>query len=198
MNFLAHAYLSGQNEEILIGNFIADHVKGKQFLQYSEGIAKGIQLHRRIDAFTDQHPIVKKSKARLQTSHRHYAGVVVDIFYDHFLAANWTKYHQENLSIYSQKVHQTISKYQEILPQKSSYFFQYMLKNQIFEIYAQIDGIHKVLTGMSKRTPFESGMEHASRNLIDFYQDFHAEFEEFFPLLINDTKLNTLEDLGSL
>lgn len=185
MNFLAHAYLSGEEEEILIGNFIADHVKGKQFLQYSEGIAKGILLHRQIDDFTDQHEIVKQSKARLRDKHRHYAGVVVDIFYDHFLAANWSSFHHEDLLSYSQQIYQIISKYQTLLPQKSLYFFQYMLKNQIFEAYTHIEGIHKVLTGMSRRTPFSSGMERASESLLMYYEEFQEEFYTFFPLLID-------------
>ncbi|SFF25873.1 acyl carrier protein phosphodiesterase [Thermoflexibacter ruber] len=185
MNFLAHAYLSGEEEEILIGNFIADHVKGKQFLQYSESIAKGILLHRQIDDFTDQHEIVKQSKARLRDKHRHYAGVIVDIFYDHFLAANWSSFHHEDLSSYSQQIHQIIFKYQTLLPQKSLYFFQYMLKNQIFEAYTRIEGIHKVLTGMSHRTPFSSGMEIASESLLMYYEEFKEEFYTFFPLLID-------------
>ncbi|GAB4189352.1 MAG: acyl carrier protein phosphodiesterase [Thermoflexibacter sp.] len=185
MNFLAHAYLSGHEEEILIGNFIADHVKGKQFLQYSEGIAKGILLHRLIDDFTDQHEIVKQSKARLRDKHRHYAGVIVDIFYDHFLAASWSSFHHEDLSLYSQRVHQIIYKHQNLLPPKSLYFFQYMLKNRVFEAYTRIEGIHKVLTGMSHRTPFSSGMERASESLLMYYEEFKEEFYTFFPLLVD-------------
>jgi len=185
MNFLAHAYLSGEDEEILIGNFIADHVKGKQFLQYSEGIAKGIVLHRLIDDFTDQHKIVKQSKARLRDKHRHYASVIVDIFYDHFLATNWSDFHHQDLPTYSQTIHQIISKYEFLFPEKSLHFFQYMLHNQIFDTYTRVEGIHKVLTRMSHRTPFSSGMENASESLLTYYQEFQEEFYAFFPLLID-------------
>jgi acyl carrier protein phosphodiesterase len=184
MNFLAHLYLSGEEEEVMIGNFIADNVKGKQFSQYSEGVAKGIWLHRQIDTFTDQHEIVRQSKARLQEKYRHYAGVIVDIFYDHFLAVNWEKYHSVDLQTYGKKVHQIIETHHAILPQKSAYFFQYMLLHNIFDGYAKIEGIQRVLTGMSRRTSFVSGMETSTQSLVTHYQDFKAEFEAFFPILI--------------
>ena len=92
MNFLAHIYLSGDNEELKIGNFIADSVKGKQYLEYPPGIIDGIVLHRAIDTFTDTHPIVSRSVERLFERYGHYSRVIVDILYDHFLAANWKDY----------------------------------------------------------------------------------------------------------
>src|SRR5450432_1821563 len=92
MNFLAHLYLSGDNPQVMIGNFIGDFVKGKNLTErFDTDVAKGIALHREIDWFTDTHIVVKQSKDRLRPKYRHYAGVIVDIFYDHFLAKNWDK-----------------------------------------------------------------------------------------------------------
>ena len=92
MNFLAHIYLSGDDPNIQLGNFIGDFVKGRNLVeQFGHEIAKGIELHRAIDEFTDKHPIVKLSKVRLREKYRHYAPVIVDIFYDHYLAKNWEK-----------------------------------------------------------------------------------------------------------
>lgn len=185
MNFLAHLYLSGNEEELMIGNFIADHVKGKQAMSYSDGIIKGIQLHRQIDTYTDQHPTVLQSKIRLREKYRHYAGVIVDIFYDHFLAVYWQHYSPLTLSQYSTKVYEVIQKYHPILPEKSAMFFQYVQKYDIFEAYSQIEGIHRVLTGMSRRTPFQSGMENASEDLLAHYTLFEQEFKLFFPQLVD-------------
>ena len=84
MNYLAHIYLSNEEEEITLGNFIADGVKGKKYIQFPSGIQQGILLHRAIDSFTDTHPIVRKSTKRLHKKYGHYSGVIVDILYDHF------------------------------------------------------------------------------------------------------------------
>ncbi len=92
MNFLAHLYLSKKNKNILIGNFIADAVKGKKHNLYSKEVQAGILLHREIDNYTDNHPIVRKSKRRLNKRYGHYNGVIIDILYDHFLAKNWNNY----------------------------------------------------------------------------------------------------------
>ncbi len=99
MNFLAHLYLSPDNTEIIIGNFIADHIVGNKFQQYSDAIQKGIMLHREIDTYTDAHAIVRRSKRRLNERYRHYNGVIIDIFYDHFLAVNWNTYSNIPLNI---------------------------------------------------------------------------------------------------
>ena len=98
MNFLAHIYLSGEDEGITIGNFIADGIKGKKYLSYPASIQKGILLHRGIDSFTDSHPTVRQSTARLHENYGHYSGVIVDILYDHFLAKNWEEYHEQDLA----------------------------------------------------------------------------------------------------
>ena len=89
MNFLSHLYLAGDSEELIIGNFIADAVKGSAFNQFSPGIQKGIVLHRKIDTFTDSHPVVELSKQRLRERYKKYASVIIDIYYDHYLAKNW-------------------------------------------------------------------------------------------------------------
>ncbi|MEQ8424061.1 MAG: DUF479 domain-containing protein, partial [Cyclobacteriaceae bacterium] len=90
MNFLAHIYLSGDNAQLMIGNFIGDFVKGKNLsARYNPDVVLGIELHRAIDEYTDSHDVVQKSKVRLRPKYRHYSGVIVDMFYDHFLAKNW-------------------------------------------------------------------------------------------------------------
>ena len=92
MNFLAHIYLSGNNDLVTIGNFIADGIRGKKYLEFPIDIQTGILLHRQIDTFTDAHKTVRESTKRLHKNYSHYSGVIVDILYDHFLAKNWASY----------------------------------------------------------------------------------------------------------
>jgi len=181
MNFLAHLHLSGNDPNILVGNFIGDFVKGKKVENYEPGIVKGILLHRAIDYFTDTHEIVAKSKDRLRDKYRHYSGVIIDIFYDHILASNWSQYHSESLEKFAEDVYKLVLSYEEILPKKVLYMLPYMMKNNWLVSYASIDGISSVLYGMSKRTKYHSRMEEATKELEEDYDLYKKEFEEFYP-----------------
>jgi acyl carrier protein phosphodiesterase len=101
MNFLAHIYLSGNDNLLKIGNFMADSIRGNHYLDYPDSLRKGILLHRHIDTFTDSHPIYRKSKHRLHSKYGHYSGVIMDIVYDHFLSKNWSVYSNEKLEDYA-------------------------------------------------------------------------------------------------
>ena len=183
MNYLAHIFLSGDEQDLMVGNFIADAVKGKQIDEYEEGIQQGIKLHRAIDTFTDSHAITKQSKQRLYDKYRHYAGVIVDIYYDHFLAQNWATYHASHLQEYTVEVYGILEDYNSILPDRIKYMLQYMVPQNWLLNYAHFEGIERVLTGMSNRTKFDSGMEYAINELKEHYSLFEQEFEAFFPLL---------------
>ncbi|HEX8516956.1 MAG TPA: ACP phosphodiesterase [Bacteroidia bacterium] len=183
MNFLSHLYLSGDSEGLLIGNYIADSVKGSDYKNYPEEIRKGILLHRKIDTYTDCHPVVEESKQRLRPRYRKYAGVITDVYYDHFLASNWEEYSSETLWDYTQRIYAIIQKNHSILPEKSVHFTQYMLRYNILEAYSRLQGIEQVLTGMSQRTKFQSNMEHAAHELKEHYTLFEDEFKRFFPEL---------------
>ncbi|WP_196886732.1 ACP phosphodiesterase [Aureivirga sp. CE67] len=179
MNYLAHTFLSFNNENICIGNFIADAVKGKQYLDFEEEIQLGILLHRAIDEFTDANPIFKRSKKRLDEKYRHYAGVIIDIFYDHFLAKNWESYSSIKLNDYSQRVYDLLEKNKEILPEKAQQFLVYLKREDMLFNYQNVDSIEKVLIGMSKRTKHDSLMEEAIQDLKDNYSSFENDFHEF-------------------
>ncbi len=184
MNFLAHLYLSGDDHKIMVGNFIGDFVKGRNALkQFEPRIIKGIELHRAIDEFTDSHPIVTVSKNRLRPKYRHYSGVIVDVFYDHFLARNWNTYHVDLLPDFANKAYEIIQSFDPILPIEVKYMMPYMIKGNWLVNYSQTEGIHRALSGMSRRTPYESKMEEATVNLELHYQEFEKEFKSFFPEL---------------
>ena len=184
MNFLAHSFLSGNSSEVMVGNFIADFVKGKKYLQYPDGIKKGILLHREIDHFTDQHELVRQSKDKLRSRYRHYSGVIVDIFYDHFLAAGWDQYSELSLLPFTQQLYHHVGSYETILPAKVQYILPHMRKNNWLLSYATIAGVQRTLTGMSMRTKYQSNMENAVGELEASYEQFRQEFHQFFPQAI--------------
>lgn len=194
MNFLAHAFLSGENPKIMVGNFMGDFVKGKQFEQYNETIANGILLHRLIDEYTDNHEIVMGSKRRFTKKYRHYSGVIVDVAYDHFLAKNWNKYHNKDLLSFTQWIYNTLDQYKDIFPERFGFMLGYMKRDNWLYHYAELSGIDRALTGMSKRTKFNSKMEMAAVDISLHYQDLEEEFSSFLPEIMAfvNTQLKTL------
>lgn len=188
MNFLAHIYLSGDSLKIQIGNFIADSIKGKQFEDFDDEIQKGIRLHRAIDAYTDQHPIVQQSTERLKETQKRYAPVAVDIFYDHFLAKNWENYHQEPLESFVNTFYENLQQYHDILPSEVQYMLPYMIRQNWLYNYQKMKGIERVFEGMSQRTSFQSNLLHAPKDLLTHYDAFEEDFRLFFPELINFCK----------
>lgn len=183
MNFLAHIYLSGESKEIIIGNFIADAVRRINYSAFAPGIVKGIELHHKIDEFTDCHPIVAESKNRLRPKYGKYSGVLVDIFYDHFLALDWLTYSKTPLTDYVVEIHELISENLAIMPPKIHQFLPYMISGNWLANYAYLEGIQSTLKGMSRRATFDSGMDRAMVDLKKDYEAYRKEFHIFFPEL---------------
>jgi acyl carrier protein phosphodiesterase len=181
VNYLAHLYLSGDDPALRLGNFIADHLKNRPVSFYQPDIQRGIRLHHAIDCFTDQHPVVAESKARLQPEFRKYAPVIVDVFYDHFLAKKWSLYHPQPLPDYAASIYVEMKNQHELLPVRAQEMLPYMERYDWLTNYAHIDGIRRVMNGMSRRARFDSGMERAPEALERDMSAFDAEFELFFP-----------------
>jgi acyl carrier protein phosphodiesterase len=182
MNFLAHLSLSGDNPKIMVGNFIGDFVKGRAMLKtFDAGIARGIELHRGIDHFTDSHNVVQQSKNRLRLKYNHYSGVIVDMFYDHLLAANWNNYYPDSLSTFASNAYKIIQNHHSVLPEKAQQVLPYIIQGNWLVGYSAVEGIHRALSGMARRSKHESKMEQASEDLKLYYEDFNREFKEFFP-----------------
>ena len=194
MNFLAHIYLSDENEQIKIGNFIADSIIGNKYSHLPKEIQKGIILHREIDSFTDANLIVRKSKRRLHERYRHYDGVIIDILYDHFLAKNWIKYSNIPLKEYTENFYESLHANYELLPDKIKSLMPYMIQDNWLLNYGNFEGIESVLQGMNRRTKNKSQMHLAIEDLKLYYDDLGADFQLFFNELIQFTseKLKTL------
>lgn len=194
LNFLAHLYLSDDNTNILIGNFIADHIPGNNFTHFHPEIQKGILFHREIDTFTDAHKIVRKSKRRLHPRYRHYKGVIIDIFYDHYLAKNWQLYSDISLENFVQSVYTLLQDNFEMLPKKTQHLLPFMIDYNWLYNYQYIEGIEKVLNGMNKRTNLQSQMHLAVEDL----QNLHKEFEEDFLIFFEDLRIFSHQKLKEL
>lgn len=188
MNFLAHAFLSGDQPDILIGNFIADHITGNEYDHYRKGIIQGISLHRRIDSYTDHHAVFLSSKRRLHHKYHKYSGVIVDMFYDHFLATDWVYYSQDDLIGFTERSYAVLMQNFHILPVHTRRILHYMVEDNWLASYADLDFLQQSLQGIATRTPYRSGMEKAVSDLRDHYEIFHTEFREFFPDLIMFSK----------
>ncbi|HEX9152204.1 MAG TPA: acyl carrier protein phosphodiesterase [Flavobacterium sp.] len=184
MNFLAHVYLSGDNDLIKIGNFMADGIRGKHFESYPSEVQKGILLHREIDTYTDAHLIFRQSTKKLHQKYHHYAGVIVDVFYDHFLAKNWAKYSDEKLEDFVARFYQSLHDNNAILSERTRDIMPYMIKYNWLVSYKTVEGIKRILTQMDQRTNNESKMRFATDELDEFYIEFENEFTHFFAELI--------------
>jgi acyl carrier protein phosphodiesterase len=184
MNFLAHAYLAYPSIPLTVGNFIGDFVKGNQLDAYDPDISEGIIMHRRIDTFTDNHPSFKQSRRRIRTQYNHYSGVIIDLFYDHFLAKNWLDYSEVPLNHFTMQLYDIILDHEHIIPEKARYMIPYMVRSNWLLNYATLEGIDRSLKGLSRRTNFKSGMEHACRELQHHYDELEADFRIFFPDII--------------
>ena len=179
MNFLAHIYLSGEDDLIKIGNFIADGIKGKKYKSYPEKIQIGILLHRKIDWFSDNDDFVKKSKRRLDKRYGHYKGVIIDIFYDHYLAKNWKNYSSIPLQEYTHEFYNLLQNNMDALPDRIQFLMKYMIKDDWLTNYANLAGIEKVLIGMNRRTNQVSDMDLAINDLKANYKDFESDLKFF-------------------
>ncbi len=196
MNFLAHIYLSGNNDNIAIGNFISDSVRGNKYKAFPKEIQKGILLHREIDTFTDAHPVFRQSTKRLHKNYSHYSGVIVDIYYDHYLAKNWSKYSVIPLKDYTAHFYNILKEKHDILPLKVQRLMPYMVSGNWLFSYASLEGIKKVLEGMNNRTKYVSKMNLAINDLKEYYTEFEIEFTLFFDELIKFSN-NKLEEINN-
>jgi len=180
MNFLAHIYLSNDDELVTIGNFMADGIKGKKYLSYPNEIQHGILLHRWIDSYTDSHPIVKQSTKRLHHKYGHYSGVIVDILYDHFLAKNWNTYHNKALDKYIDDFYNLLKTKHDLLTPRIQKMMIPMMEQNWLLSYATLEGIETVLYNMNIRIKKRVPMDEAIEDLKQYYDLFETEFTAFF------------------
>ncbi len=180
MNFLAHLYLSGSDPMVKVGNFIGDHVKGNAYQNYEIGIQQGILLHRKIDFFTDTHPLVKRSALLLNERYGRYSGIVMDVFFDFFLAQNWDTYSPLPLTDFVTQTHRLLMRHYFKLPNGIKSILPFIIKSRRLETYATFVGIERSLEIMSNYSSLPNEAPWAMEQLQRHHQLLHHNFTLFF------------------
>jgi acyl carrier protein phosphodiesterase len=194
MNFLAHAYLSFQQKEILAGNMMSDFVKGNAQYDFPESIRKGIKLHRKIDEFTDAHAVTQRAKEVFRPHYRLYSAPLVDIIYDHFLANDAQIFPDNTLYQFTQSTYDTLEEFAVYMPLRFTQMFAYMKSENWLWNYRKTGGIEKSLRGLIRRSTFVSDSETACRLFLDNYDELQQCYDAFF----SDVKLFTKQQLDIL
>lgn len=194
MNFLAHAFLSGSFGELMYGNFIADAVKGKNFKRLNEPVQHGVLLHRSIDQYTDQHFAVQDAVNQIKQEFGRYSGVVMDIYFDHFLAKRWADYCDMELGPFVRKVYFLLLTRYGVLPEKTRRMLPFMIIRNWLYNYSNLKELDLVFHGMSRRASFNSHMENGVKVLEEHYDDIEETFLQFFPQLIAYTQSQLLQE----
>jgi len=184
MNYLAHIFLSCGDEELLIGNFLADFISAKQTRSLDPVFQKGVDIHRKIDSYTDVHPQFRKGTKRLSVHHHKYSPVVLDILYDYLLANNWSAYSGESLQSFADTAYGILEKYISVFEENDVMYIPKMISHNFLSAYADRDKVKHVLTQMDKRTKFPSDFTSAMDHLEADYEAYDQEFNRFFPDII--------------
>ncbi|MCF4998649.1 DUF479 domain-containing protein [Pseudomonas syringae] len=182
MNYLAHLHLGGQRPGQLLGSLYGDFVKGRLQGQYEPEIESAIVLHRRIDVFTDRHPLVDVALARFSDTRRRYAGIVLDVFFDHCLARDWRLYADRPLAQFTSDVYQALTNERQ-LPERLAKIAPHMVANDWLGSYQEFEVLEQVLRGISRRLTRPEELAGAMQELRRLYEPLSEDFALFYPQL---------------
>ena len=180
MNFLAHLFFSGNTPEIIVGNMMGDFVKGRLDDSYPPGITRGLELHRRIDSFAGHHPAFTASRRRLDPRFGHYRGVLVDLFYDHFLAAEWGRFTEEPFPVFLARVERVLNDHAAVLPEELRARLPDIMHDWL-PSYRDTEGIGQVLRRMARRVRRSNPLGEGGAELVCHYGELRNDFLVFFP-----------------
>lgn len=181
MNFLAHMLLSCESDTLVTGNFLGDLLRNRDIANLPEAIRIGVQLHRKIDMFTDKHPNVKKSSRLLHERHGKYAPVLVDVFFDFFLSRHWSRFHPEPMTTFSRKIYQQLLSHLDIMPERTQRQLQAMVQDDWLMNYATYEGMELTIRRLSRRVSRPQQLAEAVDSLKMFEPKLEANFLAFFP-----------------
>ena len=181
MNFLAHALLAGESPALVVGGVMGDWIKGPLPAGLPEDLARGVALHRAIDTFAETHPAFCASRVRMSAARRRYAGVLVDIFYDHLLARDWARYRADELGGYCAVVYRQIAERRHHLPDSSHHALDLMAREDWLQSYAGLEGIADVLARMSRRARQPNPLAGGEADFVAAAEGFEGDFRDWLP-----------------
>lgn len=184
MNFLAHFYLSGDDDSLRVGNFLGDYLRNTQVQQLPERMQAGVQLHRDIDSYTDQHPEVLKGVRRLYKRHSKYAPVIIDIFYDYLLSVNWPNYSDQPLEAFRQEVYDSLKRHLHLMPAPVNGYVPRMIADDWLATYGSHNGLAHTFRRLRQRTSKPKLINGAVESLASDFPSLNEEFNRFFPDII--------------
>lgn len=185
MNYLAHLYLADDTPESLLGSLLGDFVKGVAAKDcYSPEVRFGIELHRRVDAFTDTHDAVRGARRLISPARRRFAGILIDLFFDHFLARRWAEYHAVSLEEFAARVYEVLNEHYDALPERLQHTLPFMIEEDWLTSYREVENVGHAVNGISRRLKRENTLVHGVNELTANYAAFEASFQAFFPELI--------------
>lgn len=190
MNYLAHFHLSHGHDDLLIGALLGDFVKGPLTGQRSKSLEQGILLHRKIDAFTDSHPIVKQAHLLFSPGYRRFAGIMTDVVFDHFLNRHWDDFHDQSLQQFSEQIYQLLSSNNHLTPPAKN-MADVLEKYRLFEAYQHWQTVETALERIGLRIQRKNPLDSAANELKRFYPEMETTFLDFYPKLqqhVNDTR----------
>ena len=197
MNFLAHVYLSRDDEELLVGQMLGDFLEPGWRERLPPRIRQGVELHQQVDRFTDAHPVFAVSRRRLGPRFRLYSGVLVDVFYDHFLACNWARYHPERpLDEFSREVYATLERHGDVLTGRFLRVLPFMREHDWLASYACLESVDRALAGISRRLSRANPLAEGGEALRQHYAALEGDFRAFFPDLEAFVASQRLTNLG--
>lgn len=192
MNFLAHLRLGPDEPQQALGGLLGDFVKGPvASIALPDPVRQGIWLHRSIDAFTDRHPLVARSKARVTGERRRYAGIMVEMFYDHLLARHWEYFADESLARFTARMYQAVLAQQALMPEQARRVLVRMAEDDWLSSYAELPNLHLALNNLSRRLRPGNPLPGAVDELEQHYQGFEADFMAFMPEVIDFAETQT-------
>ena len=187
MNYLAHFHLAEQSSEGLVGSLLGDFVKGRLDGRFAESVRRGIALHRAIDSFTDAHPLHLQSRNRISRARRRYAGIIIDVCYDHFLCRRWTDYSSESLDCFTERVYTALRDHYGDLPQQLQRIVTRMIADDWLASYAALENIGRALEGIARRIERRNPLAGAVAEIENNYAALDGDFQRFFPRLEAET-----------
>lgn len=188
MNFLAHMFLTYGDKERTVGNYIADFIRNRDLVLFSDRIVEGVMLHRHIDHYTDTHPEVLKSTRKLRARHKKYAPVVIDVFYDYILSKNWDKFSTIDMRLFADNIYVHLNEHSEEFPIHLQDITSRLIADDFLLKYGTQTGIEKTFNRIGKRAKFNSNFATAFDDLEDGYEEINEGFLKFFPDLISEVK----------